>query len=247
MRPASAPCSRRHTQSVPSTHPSRGAATAATLASSPPHRHPAAPRHQCRRSRGVPSQPSRQSSSAPPPTAAPPRTTATFLTMLRPATVNKLQTLPVANDGTSNGPSSGWTSRRSACSLTAAETTSSATAFPCADDTTPFQQQNAPPNEFAVQDQEKPQCLLLSHGSAVDALMRTGTHRSLQTTPHTGNASGAPRGASPTTTGDAHTPSARTASSRKQGYVRMRAKYTHWQFTSQASPQTAPAALQAAG
>ncbi|EKF34065.1 hypothetical protein MOQ_002392, partial [Trypanosoma cruzi marinkellei] len=61
--------------------------------------------------------------------SAPPRTTATFLTTLRPGTVNRLQTLPVANDGTVNGPSSGWTSRRSACSLTAAETTSSATAF----------------------------------------------------------------------------------------------------------------------
>ncbi|RNC51319.1 regulator of sigma E protease [Trypanosoma cruzi] len=61
-------CSRRRPQSVPSTHPSRGAATSATPASSRPHRHPAAPRHQCRRSRGAPSQPSRHSSS-PPPTA----------------------------------------------------------------------------------------------------------------------------------------------------------------------------------
>ncbi|KAF5214685.1 hypothetical protein ECC02_012690 [Trypanosoma cruzi] len=54
MRPASAPCSRRHLQSMPSTHPSRGAATSATPASSRPHRHPAAPCHQCRRSRGAP-------------------------------------------------------------------------------------------------------------------------------------------------------------------------------------------------
>ncbi|RNC39056.1 regulator of sigma E protease [Trypanosoma cruzi] len=68
-RPASAPCSSRHNQSVPSTHPSRGAATSATPASLRPHRHPAAPCHQCRRSRGASSQPSRQSSSAPPPTA----------------------------------------------------------------------------------------------------------------------------------------------------------------------------------
>ncbi|EKG03713.1 hypothetical protein TCSYLVIO_005235 [Trypanosoma cruzi] len=69
MRPATAPCSGRRNQSVPSTHPSRGAATGATPASSLPHRHSAAPRQQCRRSRGVPLQPSRHSSSLPPPTA----------------------------------------------------------------------------------------------------------------------------------------------------------------------------------
>ncbi|RNC37745.1 regulator of sigma E protease [Trypanosoma cruzi] len=69
VRPASAPCSRRHSPSVPSTHPSRGASTSATPAPSRPHRHPAAPCHQCRHGRGAPSQPSRQSSSAPPPTA----------------------------------------------------------------------------------------------------------------------------------------------------------------------------------
>ncbi|RNC43647.1 regulator of sigma E protease [Trypanosoma cruzi] len=57
-----------HNQSVPFTHPSRGAATSATPASSRPHCHPAAPCHQCRRSRGAPSLPSRQSSN-PPPTA----------------------------------------------------------------------------------------------------------------------------------------------------------------------------------
>ncbi|RNF02715.1 hypothetical protein TcG_11982 [Trypanosoma cruzi] len=72
-------CSNRHSQSVPFTHPSRGAAISATPASSRPQRHPAVPRHQCRRSRGAPSQPSRHSSSAPP------RTPATFLTTLRPA------------------------------------------------------------------------------------------------------------------------------------------------------------------
>ncbi|RNC42417.1 regulator of sigma E protease, partial [Trypanosoma cruzi] len=82
---------------------------------------------------------------------------------------------------------------------------------------------NAPSNAFAAQHQEKPQCLLLPHGSVVGALMRAGTHRSLQTTLHTCNASCAPRDTSPTTPGDAHTPSARTASSRKQGYVRMTA------------------------
>ncbi|RNC39547.1 regulator of sigma E protease [Trypanosoma cruzi] len=42
----------------------------------PTHRHPAAPCHQCRRSRGAPSQPLRQSSNLP-------RTQATFITMLR--------------------------------------------------------------------------------------------------------------------------------------------------------------------
>ncbi|ESS63280.1 hypothetical protein TcG_11020 [Trypanosoma cruzi] len=72
-------CSNRHSQSVPFTHPSRGAAISATPASSRQHRYPAAPRHQCRRSRDAPSQPSRHSSSAPP------RAPATFLTTLRPA------------------------------------------------------------------------------------------------------------------------------------------------------------------
>ncbi|RNC53402.1 regulator of sigma E protease [Trypanosoma cruzi] len=62
-------CSSRHPQSVPSTHPSRGAAISVTPASSRPHRHPAAPCHQCRRSLGAPSQPSWHSSSPPPPTA----------------------------------------------------------------------------------------------------------------------------------------------------------------------------------
>ncbi|RNC54700.1 regulator of sigma E protease [Trypanosoma cruzi] len=33
-------------------------------------------------------------------------------------TVNRLQTLPVANGGTINAPSSGWTSRRSSCGFT---------------------------------------------------------------------------------------------------------------------------------
>ncbi|ESS63639.1 hypothetical protein TCDM_08524 [Trypanosoma cruzi Dm28c] len=89
--------------------------------------------------------------------------------------------------------------------------------------TTPFLQPNTPSNAFAVQHQEQPQCLLLSHGHVVGALVRTGTHRSLQTTLHTCNASCAPRGTSPTTPGDAHTPPARTASSMKQGYVRTRA------------------------
>ncbi|KAF5220592.1 hypothetical protein ECC02_006444 [Trypanosoma cruzi] len=74
MRPASAPCGSRHSQSMPSTHPSCGAATGATPASSRPHRHPAARCHQCRRSLGAHSQPSRQSSSAPLPTAPQPRT-----------------------------------------------------------------------------------------------------------------------------------------------------------------------------
>ncbi|RNC38240.1 regulator of sigma E protease [Trypanosoma cruzi] len=56
-------------QSAPFTHPSRGVVISATPASSRPHRHPAAPCHQCRRSHGASSQTSRQSSSPPPPTA----------------------------------------------------------------------------------------------------------------------------------------------------------------------------------
>ncbi|RNC52571.1 regulator of sigma E protease [Trypanosoma cruzi] len=62
-------CIRRRTQSVPSTHPSRGAATGGTPASSRPHRHPAVPCHQCRRNIGAPSQPSRHSLSPPSQTA----------------------------------------------------------------------------------------------------------------------------------------------------------------------------------
>ncbi|RNC58699.1 regulator of sigma E protease [Trypanosoma cruzi] len=131
-------------------------------------------------------------------------------------TANRPQTLPVASDGTNNGPSSGWTSRRSACSYTAAGTVSSATAFPCAEDRAPFLQPNAPSSAFAVQRQKKPHCLLLSHGSVVDALMRTGTHRSLQTTLHTCNASYAPRSTSLTTRKINHAPSVRNKSSRKQ-------------------------------
>ncbi|RNF02442.1 hypothetical protein TcG_11392 [Trypanosoma cruzi] len=62
-------CGSRHPQSVPSAHPSRGAAISATPASSRPQRHPAAPCHQFRRSRGAPSQTSRHSSSPSPPKA----------------------------------------------------------------------------------------------------------------------------------------------------------------------------------
>ncbi|RNF10604.1 hypothetical protein TcG_09471 [Trypanosoma cruzi] len=77
-------------------------------------------------------------------------------------TANRPQTLPVASDGTNNGPSSGWTSRRSACSYTAAGIASSATAFPCAEDRAPFLQPNGPSKEFTVQRQKKPHCILLS-------------------------------------------------------------------------------------
>ncbi|RNC35916.1 regulator of sigma E protease [Trypanosoma cruzi] len=77
-------------------------------------------------------------------------------------TANRPQTLPVASDGTNNEPSSGCTSRRSACSYTAAGIASSATALPCADDRAPFLQPNAPSKEFTVQRQKKPHCLLPS-------------------------------------------------------------------------------------
>ncbi|RNC38467.1 regulator of sigma E protease [Trypanosoma cruzi] len=68
----------------------------------------------------------------------PPGAAATYSTMSELATplercsagtVKRLQTLPVANWGTTNGRSSGWTSRRSACSLTAAGTTLSMRIF----------------------------------------------------------------------------------------------------------------------
>ncbi|RNC55304.1 hypothetical protein TcCL_ESM07218 [Trypanosoma cruzi] len=64
--------------------------------------------------------------------------------------------------------------------------------------------------------QEKPQCLLLSSGIFVDALLRTSAHCFFQTTLHTRDASCAVRGTTITTTGVAHAPSVRTTSSRKK-------------------------------
>ncbi|RNC53401.1 regulator of sigma E protease [Trypanosoma cruzi] len=87
----------------------------------------------------------------------PPDAAATHSTMTESATpvercpagtVNQLQTLPVANGGTINGPSSGCTSRRSACSYTAAGTVSSATRLPCAEDRTPSSQWRLSFNKF---------------------------------------------------------------------------------------------------
>ncbi|RNC52779.1 regulator of sigma E protease [Trypanosoma cruzi] len=63
-------------------------------------------------------------------------------------TVNRLQTLPVANWGTVSGPSSGRTSRRFACSYTAAGTVSSATILPYTEDRTPSSQWRLSFNEF---------------------------------------------------------------------------------------------------
>ncbi|KAF5216713.1 hypothetical protein ECC02_010482 [Trypanosoma cruzi] len=95
--------------------------------------------------------------------------------------------------------------------------------------------------------QEKPQCLLLSSGILLDVLMRRSTHRLLQTTPYNCDTSCAVRGTTLTTTGAAHAPSVRTASKRKKhGCVRVTAKHP-LAITSQASPQAAPAALQATG
>ncbi|RNC34515.1 regulator of sigma E protease [Trypanosoma cruzi] len=81
MRPASAPCCGRRPQSKTSTHPSRGTATSATPASSRPHRHPAAPCHQRRCSRGAP--PAIAAFESTTTDSALPRTPATFLNMLR--------------------------------------------------------------------------------------------------------------------------------------------------------------------
>ncbi|KAF5215931.1 hypothetical protein ECC02_011350 [Trypanosoma cruzi] len=95
--------------------------------------------------------------------------------------------------------------------------------------------------------QEKPQCLLLSSGILLDVLMRTSAHRFLQTTPHTCDTSCAVRGTTLTITRDTHAPSVRTASKiKKHGCVRVTAKHP-LAITSQASPQAAPAALQATG
>ncbi|RNC41823.1 regulator of sigma E protease [Trypanosoma cruzi] len=63
-------------------------------------------------------------------------------------TVNQLQTLPVANGGTINGPSIRRTSRRSACGYTAAGTVSSARILPCAKDKTPSSQWRFSFNKF---------------------------------------------------------------------------------------------------
>ncbi|RNC52285.1 hypothetical protein TcCL_ESM10506 [Trypanosoma cruzi] len=95
--------------------------------------------------------------------------------------------------------------------------------------------------------QEKPQCLLLSSGILLDVLMRRSTHRLLQMKPHTCDTSCAVRGTTLTTTGAAHAPSVRTTSKRKKhGCVRVTAKHP-LAITSHASPQAAPAALQATG
>ncbi|EKG00699.1 hypothetical protein TCSYLVIO_008341 [Trypanosoma cruzi] len=100
--------------------------------------------------------------------------------------------------GHNQRPSSGWTSRQSAFRLKAAGTVFSARVFSCAKVKAPFLQPNAPSKEFTVQRQKKTQCPLLSHGSVVDALMRTVTHRFLQTKLHTCNASCALRCILPT-------------------------------------------------
>ncbi|RNF05623.1 regulator of sigma E protease [Trypanosoma cruzi] len=100
--------------------------------------------------------------------------------------------------GHNQRPYSGWTSRRSACRLKAAGTVSSARVFSCAKVKAPFLQPNAPSKEFTVQRQKKTQCLLLPHGSVVDALMPMGAHRSFQTPLHTCNASCALRCILPT-------------------------------------------------
>ncbi|RNC51524.1 regulator of sigma E protease [Trypanosoma cruzi] len=87
----------------------------------------------------------------------PPSAAATHCTMSELATpaercpsgtVNRLQTLPAASGGTINGPSSGRTSRRSACSYTAAGIASSSRMLPCAKNRTPFSQWRLPFNEF---------------------------------------------------------------------------------------------------
>ncbi|ESS56892.1 hypothetical protein TCDM_12466 [Trypanosoma cruzi Dm28c] len=139
MRPATAPCSGRRNQSVPSTHPSRGAATGATPASSLP------PSSSCSSTPAMSSQSwcsltiiaaLVESTTT---DSALPRTPVTFLTMPRLAMcgwVNRLQTPPLANGGTVNGPSSDCTSRQSACGWRAAGATSFSTMVPCAEDTT---------------------------------------------------------------------------------------------------------------
>ncbi|RNC54335.1 regulator of sigma E protease [Trypanosoma cruzi] len=87
----------------------------------------------------------------------PPSAAATYNTVSESATpveqcpsgtVNRLQTLPAANEYTVSGPYSGCTSRRSACSYTAAGTVSSARILPCAEDRTPSSKWRLSFNEF---------------------------------------------------------------------------------------------------
>ncbi|RNC32247.1 hypothetical protein TcCL_Unassigned05160 [Trypanosoma cruzi] len=76
---------------------------------------------------------------------------------------------------------------------------------------------NAPSNKLFAQSQKKPQCLLLPSQSVDDAWMRMVTHRYLQTTPHTRDASCALRHAALTITRDAHAASVRNKSSMNEG------------------------------
>ncbi|ESS62325.1 hypothetical protein TCDM_10013 [Trypanosoma cruzi Dm28c] len=89
-------------------------------------------------------------------------------------TVNRLQTLPVANGCTIKGPSSGCTSRRSACSSTAAGTTSFLRMIPCAEDTTSSSHSQLPLNELIAWYLSEIQCFPVSSRSLVDTLMRMG-------------------------------------------------------------------------
>ncbi|RNC42872.1 hypothetical protein TcCL_NonESM07492 [Trypanosoma cruzi] len=66
---------------------------------------------------------------------------------------------------------------------------------------------------------------MLSSQSVDDAWMRMVTHRFLQTTPHTRDASCALRNASLTITRDAHAPSVRNKSSGNEEYVRLTARH----------------------
>ncbi|RNC51277.1 regulator of sigma E protease [Trypanosoma cruzi] len=111
---------------------------------------------------GRPSSSVARGSAHTPPSAAATYSTVTELTtpveQCPAGTVNRLQTLPVANEDTISGPSSGRTSRRSACGFTAAGIASSARILPCAKNRTLSLQSNAPSKEFTVQRQKKPQC-----------------------------------------------------------------------------------------
>ncbi|ESS55789.1 RNA-binding protein [Trypanosoma cruzi] len=91
-------------------------------------------------------------------------------------TVNRRQTLPVANGCTIKGPSSGCTSRRSACGMKAAGTKSFSRMIPCAEDTTSSSHSQLPLNEFIAWYLSEIQCFPASSRSLVDTLMRMGIH-----------------------------------------------------------------------
>ncbi|ESL05367.1 hypothetical protein TRSC58_06986 [Trypanosoma rangeli SC58] len=135
--------------------------------------------------------------------------------------------------GTFNGPSSGWTSSRSTCSLTAAGMTLLMRAFLCSEDSTScLQSADLSPNRSGLELLERTQYFLVLSRSFVDTAMRIGAHPSFPTTLCTSDASCRLRGTSFTTTGvDVNLPPPRITSSKLQEYGKEAARHTRPQHT----------------